>query len=179
VTEALWLMALQGLLGAFDTLYYHEFRARLAGGLPGTAPELKLHGMRDLIYAGLFGTLAFWRWEGALAWALGGLILAEIAITLRDFVVEDAVRKPLGGVFPGERAMHAVMGIVYGAALAHLVPEIIAGASRPTGLAPWQAPQVLRLVMPLMSAGVLLSGVRDLGAVFGPRWMRFPWGTPE
>jgi hypothetical protein len=55
-------------------------------------------------------------WEGLAAWALAALLLAEIAITLRDFVVEDTVRRPLGGVYPGERVMHAVMGIVYGAA---------------------------------------------------------------
>jgi len=32
---ALWLLAIQGIIGAFDTLYYHEWRARLpARGLP-------------------------------------------------------------------------------------------------------------------------------------------------
>jgi hypothetical protein len=29
MTTALWLMAIQGAIGAFDTLYYHEWRARL------------------------------------------------------------------------------------------------------------------------------------------------------
>ncbi len=173
---ALWLLALQGVLGAFDTLYYHEWRARLPGGLPGTAPELRLHGLRDLIYAVLFATLPWVRWQGALAWALGLLLLAEILITLRDFVVEDQVRKPQGGVFPGERVMHAVMGILYGAVLAHLLPELPTWAAAPTGWAPWEAPAPLRWGMPLMAAGVLLSGLRDLGAVYGPRWCRFPWG---
>jgi len=27
----LWLLALQGVIGAFDTAYYHEWRARLPG----------------------------------------------------------------------------------------------------------------------------------------------------
>jgi hypothetical protein len=27
--NALWLLAAQGLIGAFDTVYYHEWRARL------------------------------------------------------------------------------------------------------------------------------------------------------
>jgi hypothetical protein len=132
--------------------------------------------VRDLFYAVLFGTLPFWRWQGALAWLLGALLLAEIVITLCDFVVEDRVRKPQGGVFPGERVMHAVMGILYGAVLAHLLPELQAWAAAPTGFAPWQAPALLRWVMPLMAMGVLASGVRDLGAVYGPRWCRFPWG---
>ena len=176
MSEALWLLTLQGVLGAFDTLYYHEWRARLPGGVPGTIPELRLHGVRDLIYAVLFGSLPFVQWRGALAWALGPLLLAEIGITLRDFVIEDEVRRPQGGVFPGERVMHAVMGIVYGAALAHLLPELRSWAAAPTGLAPWEAPAALRWLMPPMALGVFLSGLRDLGAAYGPRWCRFPWG---
>ena len=172
---ALWLLVVQGAIGAFDTLYYHEWRARLPGGVPGTAPELVLHGARDLIYAVLFGTLALVRWEGLAAWALGALVCAEIGITLRDFVVEDEVRRPLGGVYPGERVTHAIMGILYGAVLAHLIPELVASAARPTGLTPWEAPAALRVLLPLLATGVLLSGLRDLAAAFGPRWARYPW----
>lgn len=172
---ALWLFVVQGALGAFDTLYYHELRARLPGGGAETRHELWLHGARDLIYALLFGTLAFVRWQGALAWVLGALLVSEIVITLTDFVVEDRVRQPLGGVYPGERVMHALMGIVYGAALAHLVPAMWAWSLLPTGWTAWEAPAVLRGLMPLMAAGVLLSGVRDLGASSGVRWLRFPW----
>jgi hypothetical protein len=174
---ALSLFALQGLLGAFDTFYYHEWRARLPGGVPGTAPELRLHGIRDLLYAVLFGTLPFWKWEGLWAFGLFFVLLVEIVLTLSDFVVEDRVRAPLGGVFPGERVTHAIMGIIYGAALAHLVPEMWQWSQRPTGLSPWNAPPLLRGVLPLMAAGVFVSGLRDLGAVYGPRWMRFPWAA--
>jgi hypothetical protein len=175
VITALWLLAAQGALGAFDTLYYHEWRARLPGGVPGTTPELVLHGVRDLIYAVLFATLPLVRWDGLAAYALATLFGAEIVITLRDFVIEDAVRRPLGGVYPGERVTHAIMGIIYGAALAHLAPEVIAGAARPTALVPWDASPALRVILPLMAAGVLASGLRDLGAAYGPRWLRYPW----
>jgi hypothetical protein len=175
VIWALILFAVQGALGAFDTLYYHEYRARLPGGVPGTAPELLLHAARDLFYAVLFGTLPFLRYEGAFAYGLAALLLAEIGITLRDFVIEDTVRKPLGGVYPGERVTHAMMGIIYGAALAHLVPELFTWSGQPTRLSPWEAPPELRAILPLMAAGVFFSGLRDLGAVFGPRWLRFPW----
>jgi len=175
VIVALYLFAVQGLLGAFDTLYYHEYKARLPGGVPGTRPELLLHGVRDIIYAVLFGVLPFLRCEGLFAWAAGALIAAEIVITLRDFVVEDTVRRPLGGVYPGERVTHALMGIIYGAALAHLAPELAAGAALPTALRAWDAPSSLRVVLALMAAGVFTSGLRDLGAAYGPRWLRFPW----
>ncbi len=100
---ALWLLVAQSVLGAFDTLYFHEWRARLPGNLPGTAPELLLHGARDLIYAIIFGTLAFLRGQGLFAVGIAVLLATEIVITLRDFVIEDTVRRPLGGVYPGER----------------------------------------------------------------------------
>ncbi len=172
---ALYLFMVQGVLGAFDTLYYHEWRARLPGGVPGTAPELTLHGARDLIYAVLFGTLPFVRYEGSFAWVLAALLSAEIIITLRDFVVEDSVRRPLGGVFAGERVTHAVMGILYGAALGYLVPELLQGSARATALVPWDAPAELRYALPCMAIGVFLSGLRDLGAAHGPSFLRFPW----
>src|SRR5215475_9086450 len=49
MTTALWLLVIQGIIGAFDTLYYHEWRARLPARGSGTAPELKLHAARDFL----------------------------------------------------------------------------------------------------------------------------------
>src|SRR5207237_277166 len=121
LTRALWLLAIQGTMGAFDTLYYHEWRARLPA-LPGAGPELRLHAARALIYAVLFALLPRFEWRGAWAYGLGALLATEIVITLRDFVVEDKVRAPLGGVFAGERVTHALMAIIYGAMLANLLP---------------------------------------------------------
>jgi hypothetical protein len=163
---ALWLMALQGAIGAFDTLYYHEWRARLPA-LAGAKPELRLHAARDLIYAVLFATLPWIAWRGAWAGVLVALVAAEIAITLADFVVEDRVRAPLGGVFAGERATHAVMGIVYGAMLACLAPEVLRWWGEPTALAldPAPVPDLLRWTMTAMAAGVAASGARDAWAV--------------
>ncbi len=171
----LYCFVVQAILGAFDTIYYHEWRARLPGGGAATRSELDLHGTRDLIYAVLFGTLPFVRYEGAWTFVLAGLVLVEIAITLRDFVVEDTVRKPVGGVFAGERVTHAVMGILYGAALANLAPVLLEASARPTALVAWEAPHTLRLVLAVMALGVFLSGLRDLAAAHGPRWCRFPW----
>ena len=64
--------------------------------------------------------------DGAFAWLLLGLLLAEICITLWDFIEEDKIRR----LPAGERAMHAVMGIVYGAFLAFLIPEMMAWSAR-------------------------------------------------
>jgi hypothetical protein len=100
VTAALWLLFIQGLLGAFDILYYHEWRARLPGRGARSRPELELHAARDFLYALFFATLPWIAWRGAWALVLGTLLAAEIAITLADFIIEDRVRLDLQ---PGRR----------------------------------------------------------------------------
>lgn len=181
MNTVLWLLAVQGALGAFDTLYYHEWRARLPAGVPGTRPELLLHATRDVLYALLFGSLPWVQWRGAWAGVLALVVAAEIVITLADFVVEDRVRQPLGGVFPGERCMHTVMAILYGAVLAHLVPEVLAWSRLPTGLAVFPVPvaEGLRWALTLMAAGVLGSGARDFYAASGLPGGRWPWPAPR
>jgi hypothetical protein len=177
LTPALWLFALQGLLGAFDTLYYHEWRARLPALGAQARIELKLHAARDFIYAIVFVTLPVVEWRGAWSIVLGALLAFEIAITLADFIVEDRVRKPIGGVYPGERATHAIMGIIYGAALACLFPAVLGWAGSPTALVVSSEPAdgPLIVVLRVMGAGVFVSGLRDLYAAMGWPGASFPW----
>ena len=177
MTVALWLLACQGVMGAFDTLYYHEWRARLPALGRAARAELGLHAARALIYAVIFGTLPWLAWRGGWSLSLAALLVAEIVITLADFVVEDRVRRPLGGVFHGERVTHALMGIVYGAMLAHLVPVMADWWRAPTALA-WETapmPRELGWALMLMSAGVGLSGLRDLCAAVGLPHSGWPW----
>jgi phosphatidylglycerophosphate synthase len=173
---ALWLLAIQGAIGAFDTLYYHEWRARLPA-LPGARPELRLHALRALIYAVLFAALPRVEWRGAWAYVLGALLAAEVFITLRDFVVEDRVRAPLGGVFAGERSTHTLMAIIYGAMLANLLPALDAWRRAPTGFAPHAeaVPAGLVWLLTLMAAGVFASGARDAYAALGLPGGEWPW----
>jgi len=63
MTAALSALAILGLLGAFDTLYYHEWRLRLPE-TPSAAPELRLHAMRDFAYTIVFSSLAWTTWTG-------------------------------------------------------------------------------------------------------------------
>ncbi|MDH3404335.1 MAG: hypothetical protein OES32_13960 [Acidobacteriota bacterium] len=178
---ALSLLALQGVIGAFDTLYYHEWRARLPARGPRAAPELLLHAARDLFYGILFATLPWLAWRGSWTAALAAVIVAEIVLTLWDFIIEIAVRKDLGDVYAGERVTHAVMGILYGAMLATLVPTLIGWWQSPTALAVEPAPvaQWLRLSLTVMAAGVLASGLRDLYAALGLPHGGWPWTPPE
>ena len=174
---ALWLLAIQGAIGAFDTFYYHEWRARLPA-LAGARPELRLHAVRALIYAVLFALLPRVEWRGAWAYVLLALLAAEVFITLRDFVVEDEVRAPLGGVFAGERTTHTVMAIIYGAMLANLVPELLGWRREATALAPHAAgvvPWELEWTLTLMALGVAVSGLRDGYAALGLPGSSWPW----
>ncbi len=177
MTTTLKLLVVLAFLGAFDTLYYHEWRARLPALGPAARSELQLHALRDFVYAILFGALPWLAWQGWYLVPLVALFITEIILTLWDFVVEDWVRKPLGGVYPGERVMHGIMGIVYGAVLAYLVPTLRAWWPRPTGLTIASPPAsiILGSILAVMAIGVLLSGVRDLCAAAGMRGSAWPW----
>lgn len=173
----LWLLFCLGLLGTFDTLYYHEWRARLPGMGKAARAELTLHAIRDFLYAPLFVTLPFVQWLGWMSVALAMLLISEIVITIRDFIVEDWVRKPLGGVFPGERTTHAVMGINYGAMLAFLLPIMwvwfAAGSQFQVSSVP--VPPWLRAALFVLGIGVAISGLRDLASAFEVPYSAWPW----
>jgi len=177
MTIALWLLAIQGVIGAFDTLYYHEWRAQLPARGRKAASELKLHAARDFFYGVLFGTLPWLAWQGTWVLALVAVLVAEIVLTLTDFIVEISVRKDLGDVYGGERVTHAIMGILYGAMIAKLIPTLIDWWRLPTALAAAAPPipRLLAIALPLMAAGVLLSGLRDLYAALGLPGGGWPW----
>lgn len=175
--SVLYLLTVLALLGAFDTLYYHEWRARLPALGRSARSELLLHALRDFVYTVLFVGLPWLVWQGRFVLLLVALFLVDVVLTLWDFVVEDWIRKPLGGVYPGERIMHAVMGIVYGAMLAFVVPAMQIWWSRPTKLtlSPPLVAEPLRWFLVVMAVGVFLSGVRDLCAAAGLRGSTWPW----
>jgi hypothetical protein len=109
------------------------------------------------------------------------MLAAEIVLTLWDFVVEIRVRRPFGDVYAGERVTHAVMGILYGAMLTCMAPQVFIWWSMPTGLVAWEAPvpPALKWTLTVMSAGVLISGARDLYAACGLPGGHWPWRIAE
>jgi hypothetical protein len=176
MTIVLVLLALQGLLGAFDTLYFHEWRGRLPARVPTTTAELRFHVVRDFVYVIIFVTLPLFAWHGLLVAVLAVLLLTEIVATMGDFIVEEWVRRPLGGVFPGERVTHALMGIVYGAMLGYLVPVLRDWWSEPTVFATARTDNAALLaLLVVMAGGILVSGVRDLYALLGLPRGGWPW----
>lgn len=172
-----WLLTIQGMIGAFDTLYYHEWQARLPARGRNAAAELKLHASRDFFYAIIFITLPWLAWHGIWAYVLALILVIEIVITMWDFIVEKSVRKPLGDLFTGERVTHGIMGILYGVMIARLVPILWEWSALPTNLVitDYAMPPFLYWIVILMGVGVLISGLRDLYAAFELPYGNFPW----
>ncbi len=96
---------------------------------------------------------------------------------MTDFVIEMPVRRSLGDVYAGERVTHAVMGIVYGAMLALLIPVLSTWWQQPTALqlAPAAVPTALRWALVGMAVGVFVSGARDLYAAARLPYADWPW----
>jgi len=152
---ALQLMAAQGLLGAFDTLYHHE----LTEALPQRASartELGIHATRALIYSLLFVGLSAWAWHGAWAIVLLLVFGVEIVLTLWDFVIEDQTR-----LLPAtERVTHTVLAINGGAFITLLILNTPEWFATPTQMQ-WQPQGWLSVFLALCGVGVGISGIRD------------------
>ena len=156
MTFLLLMMTIQGCLGAFDTLYHHEFTERLPWK-PQAERELFIHGLRNLFYGIIFASLGWLAWGGALAWVFAAMPLGEIGLTLWDFVIEDQSRK----LPPSERITHTVLAINYGAILCLLAPELLRWAAMPSGFHT-EAHGLWSWVMTLFAAGVWAWAVFDL-----------------
>ena len=155
---ALKILLVLGTMGALDTFYYHEWKLRLPE-TPSAGRELWLHAARDFAYAIVFGSLAWTTWNGALIWPFAGILLFEIVVTLTDFIEEDRTRR----LPPGERVMHAIMGITYGLFLAMFYPHAAQWQRLGTGFGMADY-GLLSWVLTFFAAGVLTSGIRDLRA---------------
>eukprot|EP01035_Chromulina_nebulosa_P012944 gene12944-17241_t len=154
MTILLWLaLAAQSVMGAFDTIWHHEGSERLAWR-PAQARELRLHGVRNLIYAALFGVLGWSEPHGLAACSLLALLAVELVITLLDFVEEDRTRH----LPASERITHTLLTLNYGVVLAMLVPLLLGWAALPSVLAEVDH-GVWRWLATLAGAAVALSGV--------------------
>ena len=130
MSMALWLLAAQGILGGIDNVWNHEWREKLPA-TPRARRELQLHAARGMIYGPVFLIFAWVELRGLLAAALLFILAVELLITLADFVEEDRSRV----LSPQERTLHALLTLNYGAFLALILPDTIALAGQPIGIA--------------------------------------------
>ncbi len=159
MTDLLWtLVALQIAMGAFDTLFHHELTERLAWK-PSQKSELRLHGVRNLIYAALFLLIGWAEPKGALAVAILILLAVEVVITLTDFVEEDRTRR----LPASERVTHTLLALNYGAILTLLVPLLLRWTAEPARLVV-VSHGLWSLMMSAAALGVFVFGLRDLAA---------------
>jgi hypothetical protein len=128
-------------------------------GRPSQRNELRLHGARNLFYAATFFTLGWFEAHGWWAILLIAVLVAELIITLIDFVEEDLTRK----LPPSERVNHTLLTLNYGAILALLVPVLLGWATEPTGMQPAYY-GIWSMLMAIAAAGTVVSGLRDLQA---------------
>jgi hypothetical protein len=125
------LLVLQGVMGAIDTFVNHELLEALPQRRAARA-EVGLHAVREAVYATLFLGFAWFAWQGAFAFVIGALLIAEVAVTVSDELVENRIR-----VLPqNERALHVLLTLNFGAIIALFVPALLAWGANPTELAP-------------------------------------------
>ena len=158
-SSLLWtLITIQIAMGAFDTFYHHEMTERLAWR-PTQRHELQLHGVRNMLYALLFLTLGWLEVHGIWAMIVIAVLVAEVVITLMDFVEEDMSRK----LPASERINHTLLALNYGAILVLLLPVLIGWAGQSTAVTTafygfWS------VLAAVSAAGVSMFGLRDLAA---------------
>lgn len=149
------LLTGQALLGAYDNIANHELREALPAR-PSARRELRLHAVRGIAYAPvflIFGWVVLRGWYAAL---FAAVLLAEILITLMDFVEEDRTRK----LSANERITHTLLAINYGVLLGLVLPELWRATALPVGAqlvhyGPWS------WIMSLAALGATAWGVRD------------------
>lgn len=159
MSDMLWMLIVaQIVMGAVDTLVHHEFTERLAWR-KSQMHELQLHGIRNLVYCGVFLLLGVTEIFGLVAVVALLALYGELIVTLKDFVEEDKTRK----LPPSERVLHTLLALNYGAILYGITPVLWAQAAAQTGLAFalhgfWTLPCLVA------SIGTLVFGLRDLAA---------------
>jgi uncharacterized protein len=158
------MVSLQAMLGAFDVLYHHELTERLTWR-KSQWKELLLHGVRNIIYTLVFIAFGFVAWHGFWAWLLAALLLAELFITLWDFIEEDGTRK----LPPSERITHTLLALNYGVILALFYPVWQDWQTAPSGFY-LHSHGLWSWLMACGAIGVFLWGLRD--GLRGLRLMR-------
>ena len=155
MTAVMILATLQAIAGAFDLFFHHETTERLTWKASAQT-ELRLHAVRNGLYAVLFLVLGWAEPHGFWAVAFLLVLLAEIVVTLCDFVVEDRTRQ----LPESERVLHTLLAVSYGAFLALLAPHLIGWLALPSAFHLVER-GIWSPVMTVFALGVALWAVRD------------------
>src|SRR5262249_8669450 len=94
---ASWLLLVIGFVGAADIVFYHTLAQPLPAHPPARA-ELVVHSWRGPTYLLLFVLVPNFALHGLWYWALLGLLVLDLAISVCDFALEKESRCELGGL---------------------------------------------------------------------------------
>ena len=151
----LLLLSIQGLIGAYDSIYHHDFKEKLALKF-SARNELKIHSIRSMLYSVLFLSFGWTQWHGWLALVFSVILVIELTLTLWDFVEEDRSR-----VLPAtERVTHTLLTLNFGVIIAIFVPELIRWQALPSGLAIVDH-GIFSWIMTVYGIGVIPFAVRE------------------
>ena len=159
-----YLLALiaHGVIGGTDVVLNHELIARLPAR-PNAGPEQCLHSARELIFATVFLALAWFEWHGMAALAIAGLLLAELAISTVDTVIEVDTR-----ILPvSERVLHVVLFVNMGVVVTLVGQALLAWWSMPTRVLP-ASHGAAAWMLSALALGALGWSVRDARAAARP-----------
>jgi hypothetical protein len=125
-----YALMLHGVIGGADVIVNHEWLARLPQQ-PDAGPEERLHSAREFLFAGIFLSLAWFEWQGALVWWIAALFLGEVIVSACDVVVEGGTR-----VLPiPERVLHLFLFMNLGVVWVLVSFVLWDWSALPTGLA--------------------------------------------
>ncbi len=171
-----YILFVLGILGATDIALFHSTAHGLRSH-PDSKQELVTHALRGPTYAALFLLVPNFAMHGACFWVLMGIFAFDLLISVWDFSLEGESRRFLGGLPAGEYVLHILLAMCFGALVASACFE---GADRSAmasrfEYAPAAVPWDFRLIMAVMAALVLASGIGDAVAAIRmrhrePRW---------
>lgn len=165
MTVATNLLFLIGILGATDIALFHTVSHGIRHHTDSRT-ELIHHSLRGPTYATLFLLVPNFALEGAWFWLLIFVFVFDLAISIWDFSIEKESRRVLGGLPSDEYVLHIILAMIFGAFVTSVALEAGSWSLLPTQIAyrPVEVPDILRLVLAIMAALVLYSGLTDLMA---------------
>jgi hypothetical protein len=174
VTTAFYLLLVVGHLGAFDVLYFHWWRCRLADR-PECRREVLWHTARHLIYGLQFIWVANLRFHGVALIALVVLYAADGFVAWADVWEERDSRRAQGGLPGGEYLMHIILSVLVGGYMMAVFAACWPDRSLPAAVVvdPPAVPVLLRALMTTMGVTAFVVFAKDLWS-----WIKWPERHP-
>jgi hypothetical protein len=113
-------LAMFGILGSFDGLYFHLVKYRLHAH-PTSLVEHLLHAVRGALFTPIAYLFYIVNAGGTLLWLGIGVVLVDLGVEVWDVFVEKRSRASIGGVSSAEAVVHVMATGFRMAALAFIL----------------------------------------------------------